>query len=112
MFKSIAQNADRPLDTCFEMRSRIEAARFINVHQRDYKCPIGTWPRLPVYKDASMEGRIRAAGFSNVQRQEYKTPIGTWPKLPVYKDSGRVSKQQFFDGIGLVHVLVDKVGPA
>lgn len=56
MFKNIAQYADRPLDTCFEMRSRIEAAGFINVHQQDYKCPIGTWPSLPVYKDAGRMG--------------------------------------------------------
>ena len=42
MFKNIAQNADRRIETCFEMRSRIEAAGFMNVHQQDYKCPIGT----------------------------------------------------------------------
>lgn len=48
----MGERADRPLDAHDTMRGRIEAAGFINVHQQDYKCPLGTWPSLQVYKDA------------------------------------------------------------
>ena len=47
-----AERADRPLDTMQKMRERIEQAGFINIHQQDYKMPIGTWPKMQVYKDA------------------------------------------------------------
>lgn len=52
MFKRLGQKAGRPIDNYSTMRSGIEAAGFVNVHQQDYKCPIGAWPSLPVYKDA------------------------------------------------------------
>lgn len=35
-----------------KMRERIEEAGFINIHQQDYKMPIGSWPKIQVYKDA------------------------------------------------------------
>lgn len=34
------------------MRDLAEKAGFINIHERDYKFPIGTWPKHPVYKEA------------------------------------------------------------
>lgn len=47
-----AERAGRPVDTMDTMRERIEEAGFINVQQQDYKMPVGTWPKLQVYKDA------------------------------------------------------------
>lgn len=49
------------------MKARIEAAGFINVHVQDYKIPLGTWPKHPIYKDA---GRVKAA--------EVKSGIEGW----------------------------------
>lgn len=34
------------------MRRDIEEAGFINLDEKDYKVPVGTWPKLQVYKDA------------------------------------------------------------
>jgi hypothetical protein len=33
------------------MRSKIEKAGFIDVHEQVYKAPIGPWPRERVYKE-------------------------------------------------------------
>lgn len=52
LFLDCGARANRPLDTIDTMRSGIEAAGFINVQQQDYKQPIGSWPKLSVYKDA------------------------------------------------------------
>lgn len=59
MFIKAASRAGRPLDTMTHMRSRIEAAGFVNVQQQDYKMPIGTWPKLQVYKDAGKVNRLQ-----------------------------------------------------
>ena len=40
------------------MKGQLEAAGFTNVQVQDYKVPIGTWPKHPIYKDA---GRVKAA---------------------------------------------------
>lgn len=55
-----AEAAGKPLDTYSHMRSRIEAAGFTNIHEKNYKGPIGAWPKHPIYKDA---GRIKAFEF-------------------------------------------------
>ena len=34
------------------MKGLIESTGFTNVHEKTLKCPIGTWPKHPVYKDA------------------------------------------------------------
>lgn len=44
------------------MRSRIEAAGFTNIQQQDYKMPLGTWPKHPVYRDA---GRVNIQMLKN-----------------------------------------------
>ena len=54
-FIECAEKAGRPLDTMDKMKSRIEEAGFINLQHQDYKLPIGTWPKLQVWKDA---GRV------------------------------------------------------
>lgn len=59
MFIKAAARSGRPLDTMLQMRSRIEAAGFVNVQQQDYKMPIGTWPKLQVYKDAGKANRLQ-----------------------------------------------------
>ena len=44
------------------MRSRIEAAGFTNIQQQDYKMPLGTLPKHPVYRDA---GRVNIQMLKN-----------------------------------------------
>ena len=55
MYLPMAERAGRPMDMADTMRASIEEAGFINVHQQEYKAPLGDWPRLQVYKDA---GRV------------------------------------------------------
>lgn len=55
MFLRCAKMAGRELDTTDHLIRRIEAAGFTNVQSQDYKMPIGTWPKHPIYKDA---GRV------------------------------------------------------
>lgn len=54
-----------PLDNMYTMRRDIEAAGFINLQERDYKCLIGTWPKLQVYKDA---GKVHMRMWQAVRR--------------------------------------------
>lgn len=67
MILAAGERAERPLDVMEKMRSRMEAAGFMNVHQHDYKMPIGTWPKLRIYKDAGRVCQAQAeagvAGF-------------------------------------------------
>ena len=49
------------------MRKRIENAGFIDVHERDYKVPIGEWPKHPIHKEA---GRY--------QMMHYELGLGGW----------------------------------
>lgn len=51
------QNAGRPADTYATMRGRIERAGFINIQERDYKCPIGGWHPDPTLRDAGIMGK-------------------------------------------------------
>lgn len=44
------------------MRSGIEAAGFTNVQEKNYKLPLGDWPRNKVLKDA---GRLNEQQFRN-----------------------------------------------
>lgn len=59
---SCAERAGRSLRTQETMREKIEAAGFINVHERLYKCPIGTWPKNKVLKEA---GRLNTLHWSS-----------------------------------------------
>lgn len=54
-FLGCAERAGRPLNTQETMKASIEKAGFINVQEKLYKCPIGSWPRDKIYKDA---GRV------------------------------------------------------
>lgn len=40
-----AEKSGRRIDTFYTMRSSIEAAGFVNVHEKTYKWPIGPWPK-------------------------------------------------------------------
>ncbi|KAK0124109.1 hypothetical protein ONS95_009092 [Cadophora gregata] len=51
-FLGCAERAGRPLDTQLTMKSSIEKAGFVNVQDKLYKCPLGSWPALKVFKDA------------------------------------------------------------
>lgn len=43
------------------MRAGIEGAGFVNVHERNFKMPLGDWPKHPIYKEA---GRLHMKGIS------------------------------------------------
>lgn len=51
-FLGCAERAGRPLNTQLTMKASIEKAGFVNVQEKLYKCPIGSWPRDKIYKDA------------------------------------------------------------
>lgn len=55
--EACCERSGRPLDVVNTMRAGIEAVGFINVQETNYKCPIGTWPKHPIYKDA---GRVNS----------------------------------------------------
>lgn len=44
------------------MRAGIEGAGFINVHERNFKMPLGDWPKHPIYKEA---GRLNKKGYKD-----------------------------------------------
>lgn len=60
MWFKIGEASNRPIDTQERMEARIRATGFTNVQRQDYKVPIGTWPKLQVYKDA---GRVSKQQF-------------------------------------------------
>lgn len=55
MLLRCGERAGRPLDIYDHMRRCIKAAGFANTHVQEYKMPIGTWSKHPIYKDA---GRV------------------------------------------------------
>lgn len=61
-FLDCASDAGRPLDTQTTMCDSIAAAGFTEIRQKLYKCPIGEWPKHPVYKDA---GRVNAVHWKS-----------------------------------------------
>ncbi|KFY84758.1 hypothetical protein V500_09021 [Pseudogymnoascus sp. VKM F-4518 (FW-2643)] len=61
-FLDCAADAGRPLDTQTTMRDTIAAAGFTEIREKLYKCPIGEWPKHPVYKDA---GRVNAVHWKS-----------------------------------------------
>ncbi|KAJ5692353.1 hypothetical protein N7462_001776 [Penicillium macrosclerotiorum] len=48
------QRAGRGIDTFDKMGARIRKAGFVNLHQKDYKWPIGPWPKDRQLKEAGM----------------------------------------------------------
>lgn len=52
MFVRCCAKTGRHLDTTDTFKSRIEAAGFVNVHEKNYKVPIGEWAKDPVLKEA------------------------------------------------------------
>jgi hypothetical protein len=66
-FLGCAERAGRPLDTQLTMKASLEKAGFVNVQEKLYKCPIGSWPRYKVYKDA---GRVNM--------EHWKTGLEGW----------------------------------
>ncbi|KFY28414.1 hypothetical protein V493_02946 [Pseudogymnoascus sp. VKM F-4281 (FW-2241)] len=61
-FLDCGAHAGRALDTQTTMRDSIAAAGFTEIHEKLYKCPIGEWPKHPVYKDA---GRVNAVHWKS-----------------------------------------------
>lgn len=52
--------AGRPFNTYDTMKDSIKAVGFVNVQEKVYKVPIGTWAKHPLYKDA---GRLNELQF-------------------------------------------------
>lgn len=46
------ENAGHASDNTDWMRQEIEDAGFVNVHELDFKMPVGDWPSHPVWKEA------------------------------------------------------------
>ena len=57
------------------MRAGIENAGFINVHERDFKMPIGDWPKHPLYKEA---GRLCLQGTKDGQEGWLMYALTRW----------------------------------
>lgn len=66
-FLGCAERAGRPLDTQLTMKASIEKAGFVNVQEKLYKCPLGSWPKHKIYKDA---GRVNM--------EHWKTGLEGW----------------------------------
>ena len=49
------------------MKAQIEKAGFVNVQEKLYKCPLGSWPKHKIYKDA---GRVNM--------EHWKTGLEGW----------------------------------
>lgn len=62
-----AMASGNPVDIIDTMRERIENAGFINVHEVNYKIPVGEWPKLRIYKDAG-----------KYQMEHYKLGLEGW----------------------------------
>ena len=62
-----SERAGRPFDAYEKTRGRLEAAGFTSIQEQEYKCPLGTWPKHPIYRDC---GRVKA--------QEVKTGMEGW----------------------------------
>ena len=60
MIYQLAEDAGRPFDVHARMKERMEAAGFKNIQMQEYKVPMGTWPKMEVYKDA---GRVNKTQF-------------------------------------------------
>lgn len=53
---SAAEKTGRRIDITNTMRAGIEKAGFIDVHEKVYKIPIGTWPKDPLLKEVGRLG--------------------------------------------------------
>ena len=51
-FNQAAAETENSVNTADTMRSFIEGAGFINVHEKVTKTPIGPWAKHPIYKQA------------------------------------------------------------
>ncbi|KAG4429480.1 hypothetical protein IFR05_015043 [Cadophora sp. M221] len=66
-FLGCAERSGRPLNTQLTMKDSISNAGFINVQDKLYKCPLGSWPRDKIYKDAG-----------KVNMEHWKTGLEGW----------------------------------
>ncbi|CAG8386125.1 unnamed protein product [Penicillium salamii] len=48
------ERAGRPLDTMERMKERFMNAGFVDIHEKDYKWPIGLWAKNQKYKEAGV----------------------------------------------------------
>ena len=70
-FFQAAKETENSVDTADTMRSFIEGAGFINVHEKVTKTPIGPWAKHPIYKQA---GGIYMISFK-IGLEGYVTPL-------------------------------------
>ena len=91
-WRPIEEKTDHPINIQRTMRGRIEAAGFQNIHEKEYNCPIGQWPKHRVYKDAGTtnmmtwkngtEGMLaittKATSEADESRMEHVPPYEVW----------------------------------
>lgn len=88
LLESCGERRGVPMDTTDKMRSRIESVGFINVQEKNYKVPLGSWPRHPIYKDAGRIGmhtyQSGLEGFSMFLLTQFGDPKWTKEEVEVY----------------------------
>lgn len=52
MFTRLCAKTGKNINTVDTFKSRIEAAGFTNVHEKQYKCPVSEWARNPTHREA------------------------------------------------------------
>lgn len=60
MFYAVGRKSEKPMDIFRTMKDSIAAAGFINLQEKEYKIPIGQWPKHPIYKEV---GRLALEQF-------------------------------------------------
>ena len=87
MFLRCAEQTGKKLDTEEKMKGRIEAAGFVNVHERMYKVPVGDWAKNPMLKEA---GRFQKMQF--LVGMEGVSSCGSLPPNDLYANYGHSTR--------------------
>ena len=53
-----SERSGRPIDCLPNMTERIKGAGFVNIKEKKYKVPLGSWPKHPLFKDAGRIGMV------------------------------------------------------
>lgn len=71
MVGGAAGSAGKKFDVEERMKARIEAAGFVNIREKLYKCPIGEWAKNPIPKEAGKFNKLQTEqgmeGVSNIE---------------------------------------------
>ena len=59
LFKAAVATSGKPADMIYTMRAKIEAAGFVNVQEKTYRVPTGTWAKHPLLKEAGKFNKLQ-----------------------------------------------------